>query len=110
MAFMLGKHLSNLCSSHRRRGNVQISAPASESSTQSRSFGTGCSTNHPPGVSSPHLVTRSGKQHSVIGAGEITVELSAEAIFHIHSESKSDAELLIDLSTETSIQLNLTSL
>jgi len=62
------------------------------------------------GVSSPHLVTRSGKQHSVIGAGEITVELSAEAIFHIHSESKSDAELLIDLSTETSIQLNLTSL
>ena len=44
--------------------------------------------------------------HSVSGAGEISVDIGAEAILQIPSEPAADAELSLDLPTETSIQLD----
>ena len=48
--------------------------------------------------------------HSVSGAGEISVDIGAEAILQIPSEPAADAELSLDLPTETSIQLDSSKL
>ncbi|KAG2558703.1 hypothetical protein PVAP13_8NG351200 [Panicum virgatum] len=57
------------------------------------------------GIASQHLITRSGKHHSVIGEAHIAVDLNAETSLQVPSDSTTDAQLSVDLTTETSIQL-----